>query len=184
MSHVLYSPDFIEQLRLFERRRKGLKMTALRDGSPYDPIPWPDPSPEMLATPEFEAVWQCIKKWDINVPDAYAGYCGANGNHVRAILDALYAVGALPKRTTTENDIVERLLALPYRLLVDYGNGDVRDKLDPNIVEAVAVIMTLRIDVQTTLTKNGRLYAALKRAADDLDENGLPVEAREARRAL
>jgi hypothetical protein len=42
----------------------------------------------MLATLEFEAVWQCIKSWDIAVPDAYFGYCGATGNHVRAILDA------------------------------------------------------------------------------------------------
>lgn len=50
---------------------------------------WPAPTAEMLASAEFEAVWQCIKKWDINVPDAYEGYCGANGNHVRAILDAL-----------------------------------------------------------------------------------------------
>lgn len=50
--------------------------------------PWPDPTPEMLATLEFEAVWQCIKSWDIAVPDAYFGYCGATGNHVRAILDA------------------------------------------------------------------------------------------------
>jgi hypothetical protein len=46
----------------------------------------------MLATPEFEAVWQCIKTWDINVPEVYHGYCGANGNHVRAILDALKAI--------------------------------------------------------------------------------------------
>lgn len=46
----------------------------------------------MLATPEFEAVWQAIKEWDINVPAAYEGYCGATGNHVRAILDALAAV--------------------------------------------------------------------------------------------
>ena len=50
---------------------------------------WPSPTPEMLQTPEFEAVWQCIKSWDINVPHVYRGYCGANGNHVRAILDAL-----------------------------------------------------------------------------------------------
>jgi hypothetical protein len=50
---------------------------------------WPDPTPEMLASPEFEAVWQCIKRWDINVPDVYSGYMGATGNHVRAILDAL-----------------------------------------------------------------------------------------------
>jgi hypothetical protein len=51
--------------------------------------PWPDPTPEMRASPEFESVWQCIKNWDISVPDAYGGYCGATGNHVRAILDAL-----------------------------------------------------------------------------------------------
>jgi hypothetical protein len=56
-------------------------------------IPWPDPTPEMLADPRFEAVWQAIKSWDINVPDAYGGYCGATGNHVRAILDALDEAG-------------------------------------------------------------------------------------------
>ena len=55
-------------------------------------IEWPDPTPEMLTSPRFEAIWQCIKSWDINVPEAYGGYCGANGNHVRAILDALAKV--------------------------------------------------------------------------------------------
>jgi hypothetical protein len=50
---------------------------------------WPDPTPEMLKDPDFERVWQCIKTWDINVPEVYIGYCGATGNHVRAILDAL-----------------------------------------------------------------------------------------------
>jgi hypothetical protein len=54
-------------------------------------VPWPDPTPEMLASPEFEKIWQAIKQWDINVPGAYTGYCGATGNHVRAILDALKA---------------------------------------------------------------------------------------------
>jgi hypothetical protein len=52
-------------------------------------IKWPDPTPEMIASPEFEAIWNCIKSWDINVPAAYGGYMGATGNHVRAILDAL-----------------------------------------------------------------------------------------------
>ncbi len=52
-------------------------------------LPWPDPTPEMLQDPRFEAIWQTIKRWDINVPGAYGGYCGATGNHVRAILDAL-----------------------------------------------------------------------------------------------
>jgi hypothetical protein len=50
---------------------------------------WPDPTPEMLADPHFEAVWQCIRWWDIGVPMVYRGYCAATGNHVRAILDAL-----------------------------------------------------------------------------------------------
>lgn len=50
---------------------------------------WLDPSEAMLADPRFEAIWQTIKTWDINVPGAYAGYEGATGNHVRAILDAL-----------------------------------------------------------------------------------------------
>jgi hypothetical protein len=54
-----------------------------------EPIPWPDPTPGMLADPKFEAIWEAIRTWDINVPRAYAGYCGATGNHVRAILDAL-----------------------------------------------------------------------------------------------
>ena len=59
--------------------RRGHKMTKK----------WRDPRPEELETPEFKAVWGCIKKWDINVPDEYCGYCGATGNHVVAILDAI-----------------------------------------------------------------------------------------------
>lgn len=64
--------------------------TTVECPTPQEPkIPWPDPTPEMLADPAFEKVWQCIKRWDINVPGAYVGYMGATGNHVRAILDAL-----------------------------------------------------------------------------------------------
>lgn len=68
-----------------------LSPRLISDGEPPAAIriPWPGPTPEMLISPEFEAVWLCIRKWDINVPDAYAGYCGATGNHVRAILDAI-----------------------------------------------------------------------------------------------
>lgn len=55
-------------------------------------IRWPDPTVEMMATPEFEAIWKCIRTWDINVPEAYSGYMGATGNHVRAILDALASI--------------------------------------------------------------------------------------------
>jgi hypothetical protein len=55
-------------------------------------LDWPDPTQAQLDSPAFAAVWQCIKRWDINVPDVYTGYCGATGNHVRAILDALGGV--------------------------------------------------------------------------------------------
>ncbi len=62
--------------------------------APKDPAPWPDPTPEMLETPEFNAVWDCIKSWDICVPEVDGElYSGATGNHVRAILDALEMVG-------------------------------------------------------------------------------------------
>lgn len=40
----------------------------------------------------FDAVWDAIKKWDINVPDSYSGYQSATGNHVQVILDAINKV--------------------------------------------------------------------------------------------
>lgn len=57
----------------------------------YKPtIDWPDPTEAMLQSPEFNAVWNVIKTWDINVPEVDGPlYSGATGNHVRAILDAL-----------------------------------------------------------------------------------------------
>jgi hypothetical protein len=61
-------------------------------------VDWPDPTQEMLAHPEFEAIWQVIKTWDINVPYVYQGYMGATGNHVRAILDALYSIRSNSER--------------------------------------------------------------------------------------
>ena len=55
-----------------------------------------DPLPEELDTPEFNAVWDTIKHWDIGRPEDIhpSGgqlYCGATGNHVVCILDALKA---------------------------------------------------------------------------------------------
>ena len=48
-----------------------------------------DPPPWMLEHPLFEAIWDEVKTWDVNVPTEYAGYCGANGNHAAAILLAI-----------------------------------------------------------------------------------------------
>lgn len=59
-------------------------------GWPYrDDARWPSPTLEMTHDPEFNKIWNVIKTWDINVPEIYQGYCGATGNHARAILDAL-----------------------------------------------------------------------------------------------
>lgn len=48
-----------------------------------------DPEEKDLTAEEFNVIWGVIKTWDINVPEEYEGYCGATGNHVMAILDAL-----------------------------------------------------------------------------------------------
>ena len=43
------------------------------------------PTAEMLTDPVWNAIWNEIKEWDINVPAHYVGYCRAEGNHVTAI---------------------------------------------------------------------------------------------------
>jgi len=53
-----------------------------------------DPLPEELETKEFNAVWECIRHWDIGLPEDIMPnggqlYSGATGNHVVAIIDAL-----------------------------------------------------------------------------------------------
>lgn len=56
--------------------------------------PMPNPTEEQQASAEFEAVWQVIKGWDVNAPEYYDGYCGANGSHVVLILDAVSDFGS------------------------------------------------------------------------------------------
>lgn len=66
---------------------------------PREPrIAWPDPTPEMLHDPMWLAIWNAIKTWDVNVPGAYSGYCGASGNHARAIYDAIRRIPAREPR--------------------------------------------------------------------------------------
>ena len=66
---------------------------------------WPDPTPEMLETPEFNAIWDRIKTWDINVPEVDGdSYTGATGNHVRAILEALEKVCEIFPRESSCNE--------------------------------------------------------------------------------
>lgn len=67
----------------------------------------PNPSESDLESPVFEAIWQTIKRWDVNVPNYYIGYCGANGSHVKLILDALVSAysmdGAESRESMHEN---------------------------------------------------------------------------------
>lgn len=49
----------------------------------------PNPATKDLFDKEFDAIWSVIKDWDVNVPEYYAGYCGANGSHVMLILNKL-----------------------------------------------------------------------------------------------
>lgn len=44
-------------------------------------INMPGPTDKELNDPIFNAIWQTIKSWDINAPEYYSGYCGANGSH-------------------------------------------------------------------------------------------------------
>ena len=64
------------------------KETHVRNIPPPE-FQWPDPKPEDLESKDFNLVWECIKTWDINVPEAYNGYCKATGNHVMQILFAI-----------------------------------------------------------------------------------------------
>jgi hypothetical protein len=73
----------------------GIQRGPLPERCDFDiaETPMPNPTDEQLASPEFEAIWQAIKSWDVNVPEHHSGYCGANGSHVALILNALEAVG-------------------------------------------------------------------------------------------
>lgn len=52
-------------------------------------VEMPSPTIEEQNDVSFNAIWDVIKNWDINVPEYYSGYCGANGSHAKLILDEL-----------------------------------------------------------------------------------------------
>lgn len=95
--------------------------------------PWPDPTPEMLADPLFEAIWQAIKTWDINVPGAYGGYMGATGNHARAVFDAIQprtralaqetAIAAVLKAADAAKELAAELSSAGKDFNAGYANG-------------------------------------------------------------
>jgi hypothetical protein len=58
----------------------------------YEQKDMPNPTEEQLSDPVFNAIWDVIKHWDVNVPAYYQGYCGASGSHVMLIWNALKAI--------------------------------------------------------------------------------------------
>jgi len=101
---------------------------------------WPDPTPEMCDSPQFEAVWQCIKKWDIEVPDVYTGYMGATGNHVRAILDSL----GQPQAASV-SALVERVISDARRSVMSAYRQGREATTTPAMAELIADDLSRRI---------------------------------------
>ena len=52
-------------------------------------IDMPSPTEEEQNSEIFNAIYDVIGKWDINVPEYYDGFCGGNGSHVKLILDVV-----------------------------------------------------------------------------------------------
>lgn len=75
-------------------------------GLPPSTYNYGDPDPAMGRDPLFTAIWNEIGTWDINVPYAYDGYMGANGNHVAAIIRAIRPVIEEIERRAATNTVV------------------------------------------------------------------------------
>lgn len=125
-----------------------------------------DPTPEMLENPEFKAIWECIKTWDINIPGAYEGHMAATGDHVAAILNALSRSGDREEPTTArltpaESKVLTVLLDgktnSEIAQALNIGIGTVRSHVInilgscncKNRSEVIAKILTGRIEIST-----------------------------------
>ena len=63
----------------------------------------PSPSPQEMKSELFNAIWNVIKTWDIKVPEYDDGYMGANGSHVKLLLNSI-----IPSiRNTKINEVLD-----------------------------------------------------------------------------
>lgn len=87
MKYVPSSQEFKLTENVIEEIRESLSKNII---NPTIKKEKPNPTQEDLESKEFNAIWDVIKSWDINVPE-YDGhfYSGATGSHVKLILDAL-----------------------------------------------------------------------------------------------
>lgn len=94
--------------RVADREAANLEPATYNYGEEGEGIPQ-----RLILSPIFKAIWDEIKEWDVNVPYAYGGYCGATGTHVHAILKALYNAGIIDLeqiKTNAVSDPKKKLL--------------------------------------------------------------------------
>src|SRR3990167_9003538 len=60
------------------------------------------PTSADLISPEFNAVWNAIKKWDIEREEGL-GYAGATGTDVMIILNALRVIDKIPEENNEQS---------------------------------------------------------------------------------
>jgi hypothetical protein len=65
----------------------------------------PNPSEVEVNSGLFKKIWAVMKSWDVNAPEYYSGYCGANGSHVKLILDAIEAAPVLERIKELEAEL-------------------------------------------------------------------------------
>ncbi len=116
--------------------RRELEMTLEEEkpNSTEDPkerIELPDPTPEMMKSDEFNAIWNLIKTWDIGIPevDGEGLHTGATGNHVCAIINAINK-----SRPDTVRAMVKKLM------YSDLGGGTrkaIMEKLDEAVSNTI-----------------------------------------------
>lgn len=86
----------------------------------------PNPSCADLIDPQFNAIWEATKTWDVNAPEYYRGYCGMNGSHVMLILNALRRAHPSPSgtRLVPEEPAPAMVFAGRDAIRANAGEGD------------------------------------------------------------
>lgn len=134
---------------------------------PCAPVERPNPTEADLADPEFEAIWQAIRTWDVDGGQR-RGYWGANGSDVMIILNALRASRKeRTMNTPTQYAAAHKLLEENLKAL-GISSFTIRDSdMFPGVsgsfaVSASDILVDLKASLQETLKANGSNDAKLE----------------------
>jgi len=85
----MISPEIITEVRKIRTFRAASSAYG-SFSAPFTIYPSkPSPTPKEMESELFNAIWECIKTWDIKIPEYDDGYMGANGSHVKILMDAI-----------------------------------------------------------------------------------------------